>query len=151
MRWCSGRSPTRVTLLAEQGFETSQLRGSDCRPTQPSLDKYLVRDLMESIPADFDGLERIATRSWIRSQIAAIEWRTESIFDVREQSGYDLILCRNVSIYLESTAARRMWQIVHDSLKPGGWLVTGKAENPGPLTGLRRVAHCVYQRDGEPN
>jgi chemotaxis protein methyltransferase CheR len=61
---------------------------------------------------------------------------------------YDLVLCRNLVIYLKNDSAARLWQLCTDRLRPGGLLVTGKAERPPAVLRhrLRSVGACIYRR-----
>lgn len=43
-------------------------------------------------------------------------------------SGYDLILCRNVVIYFRPETKAALYQKFFDSLKPGGYLLVGSTE-----------------------
>jgi chemotaxis methyl-accepting protein methylase len=65
-----------------------------------------------------------------------------------EQPSWDLILCRNVAIYLEPTAAARLWTVLVGSLRIGGVLVVGKAERPQQQLSLLRLAPCVLEKRG---
>lgn len=50
------------------------------------------------------------------------------------KSGVDLVLCRNVMIYVDSTYKQPVLETVTESLDPGGYLVLGKTERlPGPF------------------
>jgi len=42
---------------------------------------------------------------------------------------FDLILCRNLLIYLEDADRRRLCQALHQALNPGGFLMIGAAES----------------------
>jgi len=42
--------------------------------------------------------------------------------------GFDVIFCRNVLMYFDSTTVRRIVAQLHDSLVEGGWLLVGHAE-----------------------
>jgi chemotaxis protein methyltransferase CheR len=42
---------------------------------------------------------------------------------------FDLILCRNLLIYLDDAARRRLCQALHQALNPGGFLMIGAAES----------------------
>jgi chemotaxis protein methyltransferase CheR len=42
---------------------------------------------------------------------------------------FDLILCRNLLIYLDDAARRRLCQALHHALNPGGFLIIGAAES----------------------
>ena len=44
--------------------------------------------------------------------------------------GLDVVFCRNVLIYLEPEAVRRLARRLFDSLAEGGWLVTGASDPP---------------------
>jgi chemotaxis methyl-accepting protein methylase len=60
----------------------------------------------------------------------------------------DLVLCRNLAIYLTPAAAHELWELLVARLRPGGLLVVGKAERPScPSEGLlSRVGACVYRK-----
>jgi len=40
----------------------------------------------------------------------------------------DIILCRNVLIYLSATAVRQVEDMLYNALQPGGWLILGEVE-----------------------
>jgi two-component system CheB/CheR fusion protein len=64
-------------------------------------------------------------------------------------SKLDLILCRNVLIYLGQAVQNRLISVFHYALKPSGVLVLGSAETIGPHTDLFSVAdkkHRVYRK-----
>ncbi len=42
----------------------------------------------------------------------------------------DLVLCRNVLIYFDAATVARVAQGLHDTLAPGGWLLTGASDPP---------------------
>lgn len=62
--------------------------------------------------------------------------------------GFDLILCRNVAIYLEPAAKARLHCRLAGALGPGGVLMLGRSERLGDpaALGLRRVEPHVYER-----
>lgn len=62
---------------------------------------------------------------------------------------FDLVVCRNVLIYLTETAVARVAENLCASLRPEGWLVTGAADPPLEIPGLsrERTTHgLVYRR-----
>ncbi len=64
-------------------------------------------------------------------------------------SRLDLILCRNLLIYLDAPLQRRLLTAFHYSLKPGGVLVLGAAESIGAQTGefgLVDALHRIFVR-----
>jgi chemotaxis methyl-accepting protein methylase len=131
-------------LLDRQRADSAILRGSDCRAPGPWLGGAIVQDFIEAIPCEFVDPGR-DLRAWATRKMAAIDWRVEDVFATREHYNWDLVLCRNVSIYLKPAAADRLWQLIARALAPGGFLVTGKAEHPSLPREFRRVAHCIYQ------
>lgn len=63
-------------------------------------------------------------------------------------TGYDLILCRNVFIYFTSEVQKELTSRFVQALRPGGYFVVGSAEqimNPNSF-GLTRTNYCIYQK-----
>ena len=89
-----------------------------------------------------DGRFRIAAA--IR---AAITWRTGNVMQLPEPGAWDLILCRNVAIYMETGVGAALWRTLESCLRPGGVLVVGKAERPTEAKGLVAMAPCIYRRE----
>lgn len=63
----------------------------------------------------------------------------------------ELLLCRNVMIYLDQPGRQQLLDVLLQSLVPGGLLVTAQADNLDLLSGrelLQVVSprHCIYQR-----
>ncbi|MBI4904581.1 MAG: PAS domain S-box protein [Acidobacteria bacterium] len=68
-------------------------------------------------------------------------------------SRLDFISCRNVLIYMGSDLQKRMIEIFHYALKPGGYLMLGKSESAGPnsiLFALEDRKHRIYIRKESP-
>jgi two-component system CheB/CheR fusion protein len=64
-------------------------------------------------------------------------------------SKLDLILCRNVLIYMDATLQRRLLPIFHYALRPDGYLVLGHAETVGAQTELFSLVdkkHRIYRK-----
>ncbi len=60
--------------------------------------------------------------------------------DGRPDARFDLIVCRNVTIYLTPSVTRRVYQRFGELLAPDGWLVLGPADpTPEPRSGLTAV------------
>ena len=60
-------------------------------------------------------------------------------------SKMDLIVCRNVLIYLEPELQKRVLSIFHYALKAPGFLVLGVSETVGPLSDLFSVVDKKYK------
>jgi chemotaxis methyl-accepting protein methylase len=80
----------------------------------------------------------------------AARWRHADVLAAPEPGPWDLVLCRNVAIYLQPDAAGALWSSLASVLRPGGLLVLGKAERPNGPCGLLPVEPCVYRREGAP-
>jgi chemotaxis methyl-accepting protein methylase len=90
-----------------------------------------------------DGLWRV--RPPLR---AHIRWRTADVLVMDEPGSWDVILCRNLAMYLRPDSAARLFERLQRSLRPGGLLALGKAERPtGSAAGLACVSSCIYRRD----
>lgn len=64
-------------------------------------------------------------------------------------SRLDLVSCRNLLIYLEAPAQRRVMQVFHYALKPSGFLMLGPSESVGQATDLFALLnkqHRLYRR-----
>lgn len=140
-------------LLAEMGLlEGSYLLGTDCRPqavARARAGRYeprMLRDVPPSWQAAYfepdGGMARV--RSALR---AACQWRTGDLTRLREPGTWDLILCRNLIMYLRPDVAGRLWTAFEAALRPGGFLVLGKAERPVGAQRLGLIAPCIYRRD----
>ncbi|MGD2215836.1 MAG: protein-glutamate O-methyltransferase CheR [Gemmatimonadales bacterium] len=72
-----------------------------------------------------------------------VEFRKLDILESRPGFEADLILCRNLLIYLDRPAQRHLFQIFADVLRPGGYLVLGRVEMLA-----REVKECFDVVDG---
>jgi two-component system, chemotaxis family, CheB/CheR fusion protein len=64
-------------------------------------------------------------------------------------SRLDLISCRNLLIYLDATAQKKLMQTFHYALRSGGFLVLGRSEGIGEFTEVFEVVdkkHRVYAK-----
>ncbi|HVS11793.1 MAG TPA: chemotaxis protein CheB [Planctomycetota bacterium] len=63
-------------------------------------------------------------------------------------SQLDLIVCRNVLIYLGPALQKRLLTSFHYALKPTGFLMLGRSESVGPASGLFQVdkTHKLYTK-----
>ncbi len=58
---------------------------------------------------------------------------------------FDAIFCRNVMIYLDGEARRRLYEGYADSLHPGGYLFLGRAD-PAPGRRFESVTDTIFRR-----
>lgn len=141
-------------LLGEMNaLEGAVLRGTDCRASaieRATLGLFSGAEMEHVTPeltrryfAEASDGFRISGR--IRQ---SMQWQVADALLTEDESAWDLILCRNLAIYLEGGAAEQLWVRLGRALRPGGVLVVGKAERPSASTGLVRVGPCVYRRNG---
>ena len=77
-----------------------------------------------------------------------VRFEPHNLLDTPPDPGrFDLILCRNMVMYFSPDAAGKLWEQFEQSLRPGGFLVLGKAERPTGATRLSCIAPCIYRRD----
>lgn len=71
--------------------------------------------------ADMDALH-------VRMQpdlVGHVEFSYHNLITDRFPDGFDIIFCRNVMIYFDTTAKRRLLDQFYDALKPGGYFIIG--------------------------
>jgi chemotaxis methyl-accepting protein methylase len=105
-------------------------------------------DDVSAIPGDLSRahLVRVDAGWQIHPRLrTVIRWRSADLTRLIEPGAWDLILCRNMVMYLEPAITREVWMNLTRALRPGGFLVVGKAERPGSDQ-LVPVARCVFQR-----
>lgn len=143
-----------VAMLIEEAgrLARAELIGSDCRPDAirravaglypvAALENFSSCRRSEHFVTVRDGLVQVND-----SLRAAVNWRVSDLLTGAIPGEWDLVLWRNMSIYLTPAAADRCWEIVTNPLRVGGFLVTGKADHPPASLPLRRVAPCIYKK-----
>jgi two-component system CheB/CheR fusion protein len=110
---------------------------------------------LEGVPASLveRHFDRVRDQYEIKKQVRAI-----TVFgqhDLGQRAPFpriDLVLCRNVLIYLTTELQRRALQLFAFSLRDHGYLVLGKAESTTPLAQHFVLEHPrlkVYRRQGD--
>lgn len=139
-------------LLAEAGgLEKSEMLGVDCRPdaiVRASVGAFANDELDSVDPRRLARYFRAEGGRWIaRTELRArMRWQAADLFAFEMGGAWDLILFRNVAIYLDDVYTARVWERLVSRLAPGGFLVAGKAETPPAALPLRRVAPCLFKR-----
>ena len=139
-------------LLRERDMlEGSIVLGTDCRADALTRALRGVFDVLSVAPPDEPRCRPHATLvegHWHVAEPlrAALRWRTGNVLALSEPGPWDVLLCRNLAIYLEPDAAAGLWRRLEASLRRGGLLVVGRAERPvGASRAL--VAPCIYRRE----
>ena len=143
-------------LLAEQGLlEGSRLLGTDCRADAIAQARrgWYEAARLESVHEPFRQRHFTpALGGWQVCDLLrqATIWQQADVLagPSRADGKWDVILCRNLAIYLEPAAVMRLWAKLTESLRVGGILIVGKAEQPERRLRLARLAPCVFERRG---
>lgn len=135
-------------LLAEAGLQTgSRLVGVDCRRSAVAGARagvYRAAELDEARRARW--FEPVGDEWRVVEPLRrAARWRVADATRAVEPGPWDLVLCRNLFIYLQPGVVERMLRGIVGALAPGGFLVVGKAERPAAGLGLAVVGRCVYR------
>lgn len=150
---CSdGHELYSVALLVHRHhlLHRTRLLGTDCRADALEVARAGTYDAaaIEPVPTDLrshfrphTGLHRISPE--IRHPI---QWQHLDLLAARDVGHWDMILWRNMAIYLHADTAARVWTLLAGSLQVGGYLITGKAERPLAGLPLQRVEPCIYRR-----
>ena len=159
--WSAGCSDgaelyTVVILLAESGALLTgrvELLGTDCRPdavARAAAGSFDAQALKAVPPPLLDRyFEPDGPRHCVRPAIrAATTWRRANALAGCEPGAWDLVLCRNLAIYLQPDAAAALWASLAAALRPGGVMVLGKAERPSGVAGLAPEGPCAWRRAG---
>lgn len=144
---------TVAMLLHRMGaLQRSELIGSDCRGAAITRAKAALypRDLTRSLPDTLRDL--LQDKGSFVQPVEAIResarWQVSDVLrDAAPPGTFDLVLCRNMGIYLDSAAAGKLWKRLSSALKVGGLLMTGHAERPHGTPELRRMASCLYLKE----
>jgi chemotaxis protein methyltransferase CheR len=68
----------------------------------------------------------------------------------RETGSQDFVFCRNVLIYLDDDARRRVVERIYNALRPGGYIFLGHSESVGRITSafqlVRAADQLVYRK-----
>jgi chemotaxis protein methyltransferase CheR len=139
-------------LLAEIGaVQRTTLLGTDLRADAVADARHGLYDpsSIKTVPPQYlTRYLRAEQGNWrIHPYLRSItQWRVGDVTSQCEPGEWDVILCRNLAIYLQPMAAGRLWSRLERALKPGGLLIVGKAERPLGIRGLQAIAPCIYQR-----
>ncbi|WP_291843536.1 protein-glutamate O-methyltransferase CheR [Maricaulis sp.] len=112
-----------------------------------------VRDVPKTLqrnhfqPSARDGA-MVRASAAIRSRITFNRLNLHGDWPMKGQ--FDLIFCRNVTIYFDGPTKNRLVKRFTESLKPDGWLYLGHSESVlGGTAGLHPVGRTIYSFKGE--
>jgi chemotaxis protein methyltransferase CheR len=139
-------------LLADMGrLDGSYLLGTDCRADAIQRARTGVYEALscKNVPSPYYASYFTSEGPRLRVEPAlrrAMRWRTADLLKTQEPGFWDLILCRNTTMYMRFEATHSLCEKLEMLLRPGGVLVLGKAERPIGVKRLTQVAPCLYRR-----
>jgi len=117
----------------------------------PAIAADIPRDLASRFFRVQDGHYHL-----IKTVRRHVMFATQNVLTDPPFSHLDLVTCRNLMIYLESDAQKRLLEILHYALRPEGWLVLGESETPtqrpelfGELDDEHHIYRASLEGDGE--
>jgi chemotaxis protein methyltransferase CheR len=139
-------------LLAEKGrLEGADLVGTDARAgaiesaRAGEFPVSALDDMPSHRKAWFDSRGTVCrVADAIR---ARTRWRRADVLRDVEPGPFDVVLCRNLAIYLTPIAAGGVFRRLAGALRPGGLLVVGKAERVVE-DGMVRIGANVFRKTG---
>jgi chemotaxis protein methyltransferase CheR len=104
-----------------------------------SVPTQLLREYFEVVEECYRVNEKIRRK---------VEFRKHDLLREPFETGFDLIVCRNVAIYFTEEAKMRLNQQFCQSLSPGGILFVGGTEAIARSReiGLATLGHCFYRK-----
>lgn len=159
---CGEEPYSLAILLLEHGTESQQTHSSTIYATdidpaslhQAREGRYSATSLA-TLPAPWR--KRHFAREGEHYRIGSearrlVFFKTHNILESLPFGRIDLILCRNVLIYMTEALQARVLQVLHEALNPGGFLVLGKVEGlTGPARDLLEpvnVSERIYRKFG---
>lgn len=70
---------------------------------------------------------------------STVRFEQRNLMEGPPSGAFDVVLCRNVLIYLTRDGISAAAAALHDALAPDGWLLVGASDPPLPHAGLRRI------------
>ena len=138
-------------LLAEEGLlDRSHLLGTDCRidAIQEAQCGLYRQAAAQAVPAALRRkyLRQAGAQWHVADDLRrVVRWRVRDLLAGPEEGPWDIILWRNMSIYLEAPSAAAVWASLVSTLRPGGLLVVGRAERAPAAAGLTPLSRCIYR------
>jgi len=143
-----GREPYSLSMLAhdDRRIDESRLDILATDISEPALETAREGVYQESRTTDIDDqlsylssyeefVEYNANEGSFRVQDAIkrpVTFERHDLINDRSKSGFDLVTCRNLFIYIESDAKQTMLETIASSLRDDGYLVIGKSETIPP-------------------
>jgi chemotaxis methyl-accepting protein methylase len=136
-------------LLAEAGLLASAfLLGTDCRAEAIEQARWAVYNAGHLEAATVKKYFRPCGNSWqvIEPLRRQTHWKVADVGQSIEEGPWDIVLWRNMAIYVNPGPAESIWNRLAGAVAPDGYLIVGKAERPPSGLGLAPACRCIYRR-----
>jgi chemotaxis methyl-accepting protein methylase len=143
-----------LMMMADAGLlSRCRALGTDCRDDalrSARAATYSMAELREVPQAMRDAYFEEAHGGWriVARLRHAATWKPADLCTGVEVGPWDLILWRNMGIYLTDGAGEHVLSQLVRVLAPAGFLVVGKAERPSTREPLSAVCRCIYRKRG---
>ena len=145
----SGEEVYTLLMLLEEigGLKDWDVRvlGTDINPSVLELARTAMYGHWSFRDTPFAAIERFfhvsGAKYRIRSSLRKrAEFQVQNLLEpLFNQPAFDLIVCRNVTIYFAPQTAQRVYQNLAAQLLPGGWLILGPSDPPMQPATLKRT------------
>ncbi len=105
--------------------------------------RHVPPELLVKYFQEVDGRYRLDEK--IKSHVRFVHLNLVDENRLRSAAGMDVIFCKNVLIYFDLAAKKKVVDSLYDSLLPGGYLLIGKAE---ALHDISRAFQPVKMKNG---
>lgn len=154
--WCIGCSDGAEVyslgiLLSELGLAgRSYVLGMDLRPDAIRRGQRgsMAAHTLAAVPPPWREKYFVVTgdeATVCTERLPSIGWWAQDVLRLKQAGLWDMIVCRNMAMYLEPAAAASVWSLIENSLRAGGLLLTGKAERAWGCRKLKALAPCLYE------
>jgi len=133
----------RYRIVATDVDEIALGRARDGGPYRSAEVRHVPQAVLEK------NFRCVGRSYWICDRLKqSVEFRRHDLLSDRFDSGFDLIVCRNVTIYFTEQARNRLNQRLHESLTMGGILFIGATESifDAAKIGFTRLDHGFYAK-----
>ncbi len=143
MLLCESRKKVNYRILGTDMDEISLARASGGGPYKDDLLKNVPKQLVAKYFTQDNG------DYWVKKEIKEkAVFRRHNLLADKFETGFDLIVCRNVTIYFTEEAKEKLNQRFYESLRENGVLFVGATEfmiNAQKI-GFGKFGSCFYQK-----
>lgn len=154
---CSyGAEAHTLAMILRQKFPSNhQIIGTDIDMAALNQAKLGVfsNDDTRYVPAEYKKFLEQTESGWVADKglRSMLSFHKQNLLLDRFESGFDLIMCRNVVIYFTDEAKEQLYKRFAAALKPGGVLFVGSTErvSSADSIGLTTIRPFYYQKQRE--